>query len=59
MLDPQLFERNMLAVASRHGPLCADRVRFAVSDSRVGVMASLNGLPVTYIEEGGHRAFMH
>ncbi len=49
----------MLAVASRHGPLCADRIRFAVPDSRVDVMASRNGLPVTYIEESGHRAFMH
>jgi hypothetical protein len=59
MLDPQLFERNMLAVASRQGPLCADRIRFAESDSRVGVMDSRDGFPVTYIDEGGHKAFMH
>jgi len=59
MVDPQLFERNMLAVASRHGPLCADRLRSAVADSRIGVAQSRDGLPVPFVELGTRKAFMH
>jgi len=59
ILDPQLFERNMLAVASRHGPICADRIRFAKSDRRIGISASRDDKPVPYIDLAGRRAYMH
>jgi len=59
VLDPQLFERNMLAIASRHGPLCADRLRSAASDPRVGVEAARSGVLVPFIQADGRRIFMH
>ncbi|MBN2875874.1 MAG: motility associated factor glycosyltransferase family protein [Spirochaetales bacterium] len=59
MLDPQLFERNMLAIASQHGPLCADRVRFSASDPRVGISSSREGLLVPFVDLGDHHAYMH
>lgn len=59
MLDPQLFERNMLAVASCHGPLCADRIRTAEADSRLGVEAARSGSMVPYLQLGSRRVFMH
>ncbi len=59
MIDPLLFERNMLAVASRHGPLCADRIRFAKSDQRIGISLSRDGKTVPYIDLAGRRAYMH
>jgi len=59
MTDPQVFERNMLAVASWHGPLCADRLRLAVSDERVRVFTTSDGSPVPYIEMGDRKAYMH
>lgn len=58
-IDAQLFERNMLAVASCHGPVCADRIRLARSDPRVGVQASRSGHPVPFVGSGARQAFMH
>ncbi|MBU0928787.1 MAG: DUF115 domain-containing protein [Spirochaetes bacterium] len=59
MVDNQVFERNMLALASWHGPLCADRVRQSKADTRVGVSLARDGSPVPYIDAGNRRAYMH
>ena len=59
MRDPQLFERNMLAIASWHGPLCADRIRQAEADRSIGVMQARDGHVVPYIETSGKKNAMH
>jgi hypothetical protein len=59
MLDLQLFERNMLAIASQHNPACADRIRAAAPDVRISVLLSRDGLPVPYIALGERNAYMH
>ncbi|OHD10562.1 MAG: hypothetical protein A2Z96_01975 [Spirochaetes bacterium GWB1_48_6] len=59
MLDPQIFERNMLAVASQHNPLCADRIRAVEPDGRVSVASSRDGFPVPYLATGDRKAYMH
>lgn len=59
MNDPQIFERNMLAIASRHGQLCTDRLRYAEASPLVGFEPSRNGLPVPYVKRGGRNLFMH
>lgn len=59
MNDPQLFERNMLAIASWHGPLAADRIREADADGCIGIVPARDGQPVPYIETGGRKSLMH
>jgi len=59
MLDPQLFERNMLAVTSQHPPPCAERIRAAQPDGRISVALSREGLPVPYLAVDGRNAYMH
>lgn len=59
MINLQIFERNMLALASQNNPACADRIRAANPDSRVSVALSRDGLPVPYLSIGSRNAFMH
>lgn len=59
MLDLQIFERNMLAIASRHSPHCAERIRSAQADPRISVTPSRNGLPVPYVALDGRNVYMH
>lgn len=59
MSDPHVFERNMLAIASWHGPLCADRVRSAAPLPGFGVRLSRAGELVPYIERGGREVYLH
>jgi len=59
MLDLQIFERNMLAIASQHNPNCADRIRAAESDSRIFISFSRNGFPIPCLELRERKAYMH
>lgn len=59
MNDPQIFERNMLAIASRHGQLCTERLRYARANPLVGFETSRNGSLVPYIKQGERSIFMH
>jgi len=59
MNDPQVFERNMLAVASRHGQMCTDRLRYAHASPLVGFEPSRNNTLVPYLRQGDRSLFMH
>lgn len=59
MSEVPVFERNMLAIASIHGPMCAHRIRSARADSRVGIAGSRDGLPVPFLERDGRTSYMH
>jgi hypothetical protein len=59
MTDPKIFERNMLAIASWHGPLCAERLRSAVADRRMGFSAAQSGSTVPYITLDGRKVYLH
>lgn len=59
MNDPQIFERNMLAIASRHGQLCTERLRYAQPNPQVGFETSVTGSLVPYIRKGERTTFMH
>ncbi|HUW70664.1 MAG TPA: 6-hydroxymethylpterin diphosphokinase MptE-like protein [bacterium] len=59
MNDPQVFERNMLAIASRHGQLCTERLRYAQASTLVGFESSRNNTLVPYLRQGDRSLFMH
>jgi hypothetical protein len=59
MRDPKTFERNMLAIASWHGSLCAERIRSARTDGRVGLYVTRSGTSVPYIDIEGRYVYLH
>ncbi|TFG84904.1 MAG: DUF115 domain-containing protein [Spirochaetales bacterium] len=59
MLDPALFERNMLAIASTHPVSSAERLRAAIADTRLGMDVARDGSPVPYMDYGGRRGYLH
>lgn len=60
MSDPELFERNMLAVASRHGPVTSERIRSAEAGTRVDFEQARDGslVPVA-LAPSGRRCALH
>jgi hypothetical protein len=59
MIDPAIFERNMLAIASTHGPIPGDRVRNALPSESLGFEQGRNGMLVPFIARDGRKNYLH
>lgn len=59
MIDPAVFERNMLAIASTQGPIPGDRIRNTQVSEDIGFEQSRNGLLVPFISRNGKKNYLH
>ncbi|GAB1433494.1 hypothetical protein MASR2M29_21200 [Spirochaetota bacterium] len=59
MTDDQIFERNMLAIASCHGPVYSDKIRSASASEHVHFELSKSGKAVPYMMQNGKKLFYH
>jgi hypothetical protein len=58
-MDESIFERNMLAIASTHGAVTAERIRTATAADNLGFEMARNGRFVPFIARGGRKCFLH
>jgi len=59
MSRSELYDRNLLAVTTTHGPTAAERLSAVEADPRVGTEPSRYGVEVPYLEADGKRAYFH
>jgi hypothetical protein len=59
MIDPAIFERNMLAIASTHGPIPGDRLRNTQASEVLGFEQARSGLQIPFIIRNGKKNYLH
>ena len=59
MIDPAIFERNMLAIASTHGAIPGDRIRNALASNNLGFERARNGMLIPFVAKEGRKNYLH
>lgn len=59
MPDTQIFERNMLAITSCQGPICANKIRNSKAAENMEVDIVKSGKAVPFIVVNGKKAYFH